>query len=234
MRIRALLAATIVVTLMCTLPAAVGAAPGKGKKKSGPVVVGKDDPADWGTNVDPSVAPAGDALGQELVEASIAMADAKTVNFIIKLKSLPPWGGMPETSRYGWDFAVNGDAFQLSGGFTEVIRGMCNPLTTDPACPPNVGDPAALVDAPFFIRQGACTVGAECTVVAVVNSTFDSAAATITIPVPLEVLKAKPGSKIAPGVGPFGGTIYSAPALLVSNTAFPTDTMMALKTFVVP
>ncbi|MGH2400043.1 MAG: hypothetical protein ACRDF6_09360 [bacterium] len=234
MKTKALLSAALAAILLFTLPLAVGAAPGKGKKKSGPQVVGKDDAADWGASVDPNIAPAGDALGQELVEASIAMADAKTVNFIIKVKSLPPWGGIPESSRYNWDFSIDGTAFQLSGAFTELVRGMCNPLITDPACPPNFGDPATLTDGPFFLRQGSCLVGAECTVVTVVNATFDAGAATITIPVPLDVLKGKPGSKIAPGASSFGDAIYAAPALLVSNTAAPADTMAVTGTFVVP
>lgn len=236
MRTRPTLMTLLVVVLVAALVAPAGsvAAKAKKKKKSGPMVVGTDDAADWGSNVDPNLQPFGDALGQELVEASIGMADAKTVNLILKLNSLPPWGGIPESTRYGWDISVDGTAFGLSGAFTEVVRGICNPLITDPACPPNVGDPAQLLDAPFFIRTGPCLVGADCAVVAVINSTFDPAEATITIPIPLEVLEAKPGSKIAPGAGPFGGTIYAAPALLVSSTALPIDTMMVTKTFTVP
>jgi len=228
----------LLVAGLVAAPLAAPSAAGKKKKKSGPVVVGKDAADDWGSNVDPSIAPAGDALGQELVEASMGMADAKIVNFIIKLNSLPPWGGIPESSRYGWDITVDGEAYGISGAFTEVVRGMCNPLITDPACPPNVGDPAQLTDAPFFIRNGACTVGtggpADCNVVAIVNAVFDPAEATITIPVPLEAIKAKPGSKIAPGTSFYGGTIYAAPALLVGFAVAPFDTMLVEKSFVLP
>lgn len=66
------------------------------------------------------------------------------------------------------------------------------------------------------------------------HATFDPAEGTITIPVPLEELDAKPGSKIVPGATAFGGTIYAAPALLVSQTSLPNDTMIILKTFKVP
>ncbi|MDQ3964793.1 MAG: hypothetical protein M3277_12925 [Actinomycetota bacterium] len=230
-----LLLATLVAASL-TVPSAV--AQGKAKKKSGPQVMGKDDPADWGSNAESTLQPAGDLLGQELVEARMGMADKETVEFIIQLNSLPPWGGIPESSRYGWDFTVDGEAYGMSGAFTEVVRGMCNPLITDPACPPNVGDPAQLLDAPFFIRNGACTVGtggpADCNVVAIINSVFDPAAATITIPVPLEAIEAKPGSKIEPGASFYGGTIYAAPALLVGLAAAPVDTMIVTKTFLVP
>jgi len=232
MRTKALFAIAVVVGLLGALPGPVGAAPKK--KKSGPVVVGKDAADDWGANVDPNIAPAGNALGQELVEASIGMADAKTVNFVIKLNSLPPTGGVPESSRYNWDFAIDADAFQLSGARTEFVRGICNPLITDPMCPPAFGDPAALADGPFFLRQGSCLVGEDCAVVAVINATFDAGAATITIPVPLATLKGKPGSKITPLPSSFGDSIYAAPALLVSSTAAPADTMPVTGTFVVP
>jgi len=206
-------------------PASTAAA----KKKGGPQVVGTDE-IDWGTNAGAGdLGPLGDALGQELIEASIGMADAKTVNFIIKVNSLPPNGGTPEISRYNWDFTINGDAFQLTGGWTEYLRGVCNPLHTG-ACPPP-SDPGTQ---PFFLRQGPCTVGADCFVLATIQAVFDPAEGTITIPVPLEAVKGKPGVKIGPGVSTFGGTIYAAPAAVVSQTSLPADSMMVDKTFVVP
>lgn len=232
MKIRGSLAALAVAALVVGIvaPASV-AAP---KKKSGPVVVGTDDPADWGANVDPTIAPAGAPLGMELVEASIEMADTATMNFVIKIGGLPPSGGIPEFVRYGWDFTVDGEMFQLAGGFTELLRGMCNPLVTDPACPPAVGDPATLTDGPFFLRQGACTVQAACAVLAIFNATFDAASSTITIPITLETVGAKPGSKIAAGAGPYGPGLYAAPGALVTYASLPMDTLMVTKTFVVP
>lgn len=201
--------------------------------KKGPVEVATDDPADWGANVDATIAPAGTPLGMELLGAAIGLSDdKKAINFIIKLAG-PSSGGAPELVRYGWEFTVDGNAFQLNGGRTELLRGMCNPLTTDPACPPNVGDPATLTNFPFFVRSGPCTVGAECVVNAVVNATFDVAENTITIPVPLEVVDAKLGSKIGPMGGLFGA-IYAAPGALVTNASVPHDAIMLTKTIKLP
>ena len=208
------------------LPAGIAGAKGKAPA---PTVVGTDDPGDWGANADPNVAPLGGPLGQELVEASISMIDAKTVGFNITVSSLPPWGGMPEISRYNWDITVNGEAYQITGGFTEYLRGICNPLHTNSCPPPQDPGPQA-----FFIRQGPCTVPNECNVIGIVNATFNVSAATITIPVPLELIKAKAGSKIGPGVTTLGGTVYAAPAAMVSYAALPNDTMTVLKTYVVP
>lgn len=194
-----------------------------------PTVVGTDPGDDWGSNAEAALNPLGGPLGQELVEASIGMADAKTVNFVIKVAMLPPTGGVPEFTRYNWDFAVNGTAYQLTGAFTDYARGVCNPLHTN-SCPPPQ-DPGMQ---PFFLRQGPCTVPNECNVLAIAHATFDSASSTITIPVPLETIKAKPGAKISPGVTSLGGTVYAAPAAVVSYASLPNDTMVVTKTFVVP
>lgn len=220
------LSGLLIIGLVGALSAPLGVASAKSKK---PMVVGKDDAADWGANVDPTIAPIGDALGQELVGAAIGMGDAKTLNLIFQLNSLPPWGGIPESSRYNWDLVVNGKAYQVTGAFTEFIRGTCNPLHTD-SCPP----PQNPGTTPFFVRQGSCLVGEDCHVVGIVSATFDPATATITVPIPLKLIKAKAGSKIGPGVSSLGGTIYAAPALLVSQASLPHDTMIATKTYVVP
>lgn len=209
------------------------AAAAKKKKPAGPVVVATDDPGDWGANVDKTIAPAGTALGMELVEAAIGLSDdKKAINFILKLNG-PTSGGTPETVRYGWEFTVDGNAFQLNGGRTELVRGMCNPVITEPACPPNIGDPAKLTNFPFFVRSGPCTVGDECVIEAIVNATFDVATSTITIPVPLEVVDAKLGSEIGPNGGLFGA-IYAAPGLLVTTSGLPHDAIALTKPIKLP
>lgn len=211
----------------------VSAPPAVAGGKKGPVVVATDDPADWGANVDPAIAPAGTPLGMELLGAAVGLSDdKKAINFIIKLAG-PSLGGIPELVRYGWEFTVDGDAYQLNGGRTELLRGMCNPLTTEPACPPNVGDPVKLTNFPFFVRSGPCSVGAECVVNAVVNATFDAAENTITIPVPLEVVGAKPGSTIGPLGGLFGA-IYAAPGAVVTTNGLPHDAIAITKTIKLP
>jgi hypothetical protein len=200
----------------------------KTKKKSGPVVVGTDEAGDWGD--DPQQALIGDALGQDLVEASIAMADKTTVNFVIKLNSLPPSGGVPEFTRYTWDFLVDGETTELDGKFTNYSRGACDP--TSGQCPPP-RDPGMQ---PFLVRGDCVTDGSvtTCQEKGLVNATFDAASATITIPVPLDLLGATAGSKIAPGTGTFGGTVAAVPSAFLSANNFPLDSLTATKTFTVP
>ncbi|MEA2446514.1 MAG: hypothetical protein QOK47_151 [Actinomycetota bacterium] len=198
-------------------------------------VVGTDVAGDWGAvgpTGDNSINAFGDAVGQDLVGAEIGAADAKTLNFVIKVNSLPPSGGMPEFSRYTWDFTVDGKFTELDGKFTNYSRGVCDP--TGGACPPP-RDPGMQ---PFFVR-GNCTITSAgtnlttCEEVGVVQATFDAAAKTITIPVPLALIKAKAGSKIAPAANIFGGTVSATPAAFVSSSAMPMDILTATKTFVV-
>lgn len=222
----------IAVGLTAVLAAALAGAGPASAAKAKAKVVGTDPADDWGSNVDAQLAPIGDGLGQELVKAAL-QRDKKNLNFIFTLNSLPPSGGVPEFSRYNWDFTVNGNAIQLSGGFTEYLRGTCNPTYNPANCPPP-RDPGS---APFFLRQGGCLLGAPpgpCEELAKVNATFDAATATITVPVPMKAIKAKPGSKIAPAASALGGSVYSAPAAFVSNAALPHDTLTITKTYKVP
>ena len=204
-----------------------------GNKPKAPVVVGTDPAGDWGTATDPTIAPLGDVLGQDLVGASIGMADSSTINFVIELNALPPSGGMPEFTRYTWDFTVDGELRELDGKFTNYSRGACDP--TSGQCPPP-RDPGLQ---PFLLR-GDCTETATpattlrlCEELAKIQAVFDAAAGTITIPVPVDALGAKPGSKIVGAMGTFDSTISAAPSAFLTYGTFPMDGLLTTKTFVV-
>ena len=227
----AVMAALIAVGLM--VPGATLAS-AKGKKAAKAVVVAKDAPDDWGTNVDPELAPFGEHIGQELIGGAIGMKDKKTINFVFQLKSLPPWGGYPEFTRYVWDFKVNNKPWEIDGKFTNYSRGACDP--TSKQCPPP-RDPGLQ---PFLVR-GNCYVEAlqvtnltVCEEVARVQAIFDPAAGTITVPVPAKAIGAKPGAKITGDAGTFGGSLAAVPSAFVSSDGFPSDAATQTKTFVVP
>jgi hypothetical protein len=189
--------------------------------------VGKDPAGDWGANQDSNLNPFGDAMGMDLVGAEIGRADAKTLNFVIKVNSLPPTGGTPEVARYTWDFLVDGEQVELDGKFTNYSRGTCDP--TAGSCPPP-RDPGS---APFLVRGNCSAVEnvTTCEEIGIVNATFDAAAGSITIPVPMALIKAKKGSKIAPAAGTFSGTISAAPAAFLTYGDFPMDLLIATKTY---
>ncbi|MDQ3992412.1 MAG: hypothetical protein M3229_02005 [Actinomycetota bacterium] len=203
-------------------------------KPKGPVVVGTDAADDWGSNFPvQEVAPLGNALGQELVEAAIEKKDAKTLNFIIKVAGLPPTGGVPELTRYVWTMTVDGTLLQLDGKFTNYSRGACDP--TAGTCPPP-RDPGS---APFMVR-GNCTdnggAAVTCEEIGLVNGAFDAATGTITVPVPLELLGAKAGSKIAHGFQ--GGSnfqgVWAIPSAIFSQGDMPLDELIITKVYTVP
>jgi hypothetical protein len=196
------------------------------------MVVGTDPEGDWGANVDPTLGPIGGPLGQDLVQASIGMADKKTVNFIIKVTSLPSNGGMPEATRYTWNLLVNGKAYELDGKWSNYTRGSCDP--TGNACPPP-RDPGMQ---PFLVRGDCASNGAAvaCKELGIVQATFDPGAGTITVPVTLAMLKAKPGSKIGSGTQAASGFsgLSATPSAFYSHSAAPYDFLIPTKTFVVP
>ena len=218
----------VLLAAMCIAPQTASVAGAKAPKT---MVVGTDVATDWGTNVEPGLQPLGQALGQELVEASIGMADKATVNFIIKTAFLPPSGGTPEISRYVWSFTVDGDYRELDGKFTNYSRGACDP--TSGQCPPP-RDPGLY---PFLLRGNCRTEQVIiCDELGVVHATFDAASSTITIPVPLELMGAKLGSKIGPAIsgGGYSGNIFSTPTAFYSLGNFPHDGLTVLKTYTVP
>jgi hypothetical protein len=169
------------------------------------------------------------------VGAEIGMADAKTVNFVIKLNALPPNGGMPEFTRYTWDFTVDGkDQMEIDGKWTNYTRGTCDP--TSGQCPPprDPGMQTFLVRGNCHVEPIGVTNFTICEELATVQAIFDAAAGTITVPVPLANIKAKPGSKIAGALGTFSTTINAAPAAFATYGDMPMDGLITTKTFVVP
>lgn len=197
-----------------------------------PLVVGTDAVGDWGQSVDPTVAPVGDALGQDLTSASIS-SDGKNVNFVIGLNSLPPNGGIPEFTRYTWDFQVGKEFRELDGKWLNYSRGTCDP--TAGHCPPP-RDPG---QQPFILR-GNCSTDTTlplnlttCEELALLKAVFDPAAATITISVPFETLGVKKGTKITPGTNIFGGSISASPSAFLTNNSMPMDTLTVVKAFTV-
>ena len=201
------------------------------------VVVGADPADDWEAADVPNEKAVGDALAQELVQARIGMADSKTVNFIIVLKSLPSTGGVPEFTRYTWEMLVDSDGemtlsdgIRLDGKFTNYHGegGTCDPWTG--GCPPP-RDPGM---APFLVYSD-CDPDAPtvCTEEGIVRASFDVDEARITIPVPLKMLGARPGSEIVTANSFFGG-IMAMPAAYGSLRRGPSDQMFPRKPFVIP
>lgn len=235
MKLKGLAGLLLVALVAGALVAPAGTAAAKKKKKpAGPVTVATDAADDWGANVDATIEPIGDGMGQELTGAVITMADPATLNFVIQVNSLPANGGAPEVSRYTWDALVDGNYVELDGKWSNYSRGACDP--TSGQCPPP-RDPGMQ---PFLVR-GDCTTDnttpsavTTCKELGLVQAAFDPAAKTITIPVPLELIHAHAGSKIEGGANIFGGNISAAPSAFLSSSGAPWDVMTVTKSFTVP
>ena len=194
-----------------------------------PVTVGTDALGDWGGGGD--AAAVGHALGQDLLSASIGMATPDTVDFVIGVSFLPSIGGVPEISRYTWDFEVDKRFFELDGKFTNYSRGACDP--TSGQCPPP-RDPGP---APFLLRGDCAPNEANVTIckeLGRISASFDATNRTITIPVPAALLGTGPCSRITAGANLFGGSISTQPAAFVSSSAAPLDTLDITGVFRVP
>jgi hypothetical protein len=233
MRNKGLAGLLLAALVLGALIAPAGTAVAKKKKvKAGPVVVATDPATDWGSNVDATAEPLGDALGQELTGATIAPGDAGAVNFIINVNSLPANGGAPEVSRYTWDAMVDGKFVELDGKWSNYSRGACDP--TSGQCPPP-RDPGMQ---PFIVRGDCATDSSTnvttCKELGLVQAKFDTAAKTITIPVPRDLIHAHAGSAIAGGANNFGGSISAAPSAFLSSSGAPSDEMTVTGTFTVP
>ena len=232
MKIRAT-AAISAIAVIALFSGGVDAAPKAKKAKK----VATDPAGDWAHNHNTAASPIGDQLGQDLLEASIGMADKKTVNFNIKVGHLPPNGGVPELTRYVWSLEVDGKYVELDGKYTNYTRGACDP--TSGQCPPP-RDPGM---APFLVRGDCETNEANTTICkekGLVHASFNASSGTITIPVPLKLLGAKKKSVIKAGTSDFtanentGGTIVSIPTAFFALTGFPNDAMMMTGKFKVP
>ena len=156
--------------------------------------MGSDPSGDWASDTgDPTFAPLGQQLGQDLVAAKIGRAGNKLL-FVIGVTDLPSNGGIPEVTRYLWELDVDGRLVELDGKWSNYSRGACDP--TAGTCPPP-RDPGMQ---PFSVRE--CTsdpTSDQCEELGLVQAIFDSRAGTITVPVPISMIDAKAGTQIAFG-----------------------------------
>lgn len=235
MRKRHALLATLLVTALGFAPA-----PSSETSHEDEGFVQVNDPefegeGDWGDGSDEQAA-LGKALGQDLVGAYIRLDEgAAGYTFRIAVASLPPIGGMPELTRYGWSFAYNGADFELDGKFTNFSRGACDP--TSGQCPP----PRNPGMAPFLLR-GNCTTNdanvTTCEELGRIAAVFDPAAGTIDIPIPADLLAGEAGvqecDRITPAASFIGDPLWAAPSAFVTSSGFPHDGVYVEYPFVVP
>lgn len=161
-----------------------------------PAEVWTDNAGDAG-NQDSGL-PGVDQLGFDLVAGSLAR-NGTNIEFTVTHAAMPPTGTPPETYRFLWGFSVDGVSYRLTVkradvGKPDVIGGQ----TTERVGRADVNG--------HFRLEGECAITAtpainlnNCIPLAYLEGTWDPAAKTFMASVPMEVIKAKPGSKIAAG-----------------------------------
>lgn len=255
MRLRALASALLAAGLAAS---ALAAAPGDPDPTLnhpigawGATWVGTDDAGDWGEATNPDLAPVGAALGQDLENAWIRLG-SDDIDFMFEVSNLPSRpGGLPEVTRYTWNFDVNGVPLELDGKFTNYSRGTCDP--TSGQCPP-----PRVPEERQFILRGLCETDTTlpmnltfCQELAIVQATFDANEDLITITIPQSALitamnanldeadqidgdTLPPCTVVGPAPNLFGGTISAAPSAYLTSSAMPLDTLLVTEDFVTP
>lgn len=224
------LVATLALAASAAAPANEGSVP-----DADPVTVGTDALGDWGG--DPDQAQVGHLLGQDLLAAHIDIGPDST-EFIIEVSYLPDvtGGGIPEGTRYSWNFNVDGEPFELDGKFTNYTRGACDP-TSGQCDPANGNMPRDPGEAPFFLRGNCTTNDANvtlCEELAHLHADFDARSRTITIAVPNDLLGLATCSEVEGGTNIFGGSLSAAPSAFFTSSAMPMDTMFIFEVAQVP
>jgi hypothetical protein len=174
--------------------------------------------------------PAGDAdnaqgLGQsipagfDLLSGGI-VRNGENLDFTVTMADMPPTGAIPEGFRFLWAFSVNGKTtYRLTAKSADIGK--------PDALAMNGTERVGKVDPQGHFRlEGDCKAGEtigvlqpiNCQTLAYITGSFDAAAKTLTISVPMKDIKAKVGSVIGPGAGD-ATAICSAAACWVSHAA---------------
>lgn len=185
------------------------------------VVVGTDPAGDWGSNHDPFIGPLGGPLGQDLLEASIAVTQPRKVDFVLTLDGLPDQD-TSDANRYGWRFIVGRTNYLLTNFDTE-----CATETVPPArCQGSFADEPIFEIYTLEPRELVGSVLAQ----------LDRTAGTITISIPAKFIGAKKGSVIAPYSKNDSAPIMASPPVWgsIANNPIPYDLMEVTENFVMP
>lgn len=174
--------------------------------------------------------PTGDAdnaqgLGQsipagfDLVSGGIERKGAN-LDFTVTMADMPPSGAIPEGVRFLWAFSVDGKTtYRLTAKSADIGK--------PDALAMNGNERVGKVDAQGHFRiESDCkageTVGVlqpiNCQPLAYITGAFDPASKTLTITVPMKLIKAKIGSVIGAGAGD-ATAICAAAACWVSHAA---------------
>ena len=133
------------------------------------------------------------------ITAGAVERKGKNILFTVTHGDMPPFGSMPEATRFLWNFTVGKTPFRLTVksadiGKPDVIGGQTS-------------ERVGRVDLQGHFRlEGECVTDAtlplqrvNCPPLGYFNGSFDPATKSFTAIIPMKALKAKPGSVVGPG-----------------------------------
>lgn len=187
------------------------------------VLVGTDRVGDWTFIGNAADAPAGEALGQDLVSAWIG-ASKQDVTFILEVSSLPDTGQL--SGIFSWDFRINKQLWRLTNLPCDPAEWIAAPgaVPTPNAepCTPSSAGPLAAWDLMRCGQPRTVNIIFNCTHRANLSARLDPASDSIAITVPRTLLRASSGALLRPaGVFDGGdvavGTVAAGSTLLSSS-----------------
>ncbi|HVF54418.1 MAG TPA: hypothetical protein VNC78_12555 [Actinomycetota bacterium] len=153
------------------------------------------------TELNASPVPGLDQLGFDLVGGAIEKVGSD-LHFSVTHASMPPAGNIPETFRFLWLFDVDGTTYRITYKRADIGK----PDIPAGETTERVG--RADVEGHFRL-EGECAntptptpvIFVNCKPLEYVTGSFDAAAKTFTVIIPMASVKAKAGSKVIPGSG---------------------------------
>ena len=191
-------------TLRFVLVALVAMALLPGGAAAKPVTVWEDGANDAGPDTT-GPAPVFTEGGFDIVSGAINKAGAN-LEFVVTHAAMPPGGSLQEGFRFLWAFNVGGKDYRITAKTADIGKPDLLAGETDE----RVGqvDPQG-----HFRLEGNCQAGEQvgilipinCEPLAYVEGAFDPAAKTLTVIVPMKLVKAKAGRVIMQGGGDAAG-----------------------------
>jgi hypothetical protein len=136
--------------------------------------------------------------GWDLTEGAIERKGAN-LEFSVTHGDMPPFGSMPEGTRFIWNFNVGTTPYRLTVKSVDLGK-------PDVATQSGTERLGRVDVAGHFRLEGECTTDStlpvgfvNCPVVGYYSGTFDPASMSFTAVIPMKDIKAKPGSKIIGG-----------------------------------
>ncbi len=177
-----------------------------------------DNAGDSGATFFEQPIPGSEQGGFDLVSGAIAKNKAN-LDFTVTSSAMPPFKTLPEGVRFLWAFAVNGVSYRVTAKAAEIGK-------PNPADQSNMDQIGKVYPDGFFRLEGDCgatAVGSVslvgCKTIGYIAGKFDPASKSFTFSVPMNAVKAKPGSVLATGAGDASTLCAGAAACWISHAA---------------